>query len=95
MRVTVKRYSVRLIVIRLPEEIASRRQEQKKDKPIREGWNLYLTDLKEIQYFMEELVRFYEQRWQIEIQFRAIKQPTAMKKAMQWITNRNHLPALM
>lgn len=93
VRVTAKRHGVRLIAIRLPEEIANRRRQQKKDKRtknktspkkgtlIREGWNLYLTDLNEDQCSLEELVRFYEQRWQIEIQFRAIKQSTAMKKA--------------
>ena len=107
VQVTAKRHRVRLIAIRLPEEIANRRRQQKKDKRtknktspkkgtlIREGWNLYITDLKDDQCSVEELVRFYEQRWQIEIQFRAIKQSTAMKKAMQRITNRNHLQALM
>ena len=103
MRVTAKSHGVRLIAIRLPEEIANRRRQQKKEKRsknktspkkgtlIREGWNPYLINLNEDQCSLEELVRFYEQRWQIEIQFRAIKQSTVMKKGMQRITNRNHL----
>lgn len=107
VHVTAKRHRVRLVAVRLPEEIANRRRQQKKDNRarnktspkkgtlIREGWNLYLTNLKSEQCGREELVRFYEQRWQIEIQFRAIKQSTQMKKALGRITNRFHLQALM
>lgn len=107
VRVTAKRHRVRLVAIRLPEEIANRRRQQKKDKRfknktsprkrtlIREGWNLYLTNLTDIQCSPDELVRSYEQRWQIEIQFRALKQSTAMKRAMERITNRHHLQALL
>lgn len=105
--VTAKRHRVRLVAIRLPQEIANRRRQQKKDKRtknktspkkgtlIREGWNLYLTNLSVEQCSLEELVKFYEQRWQIEIQFRAIKQSTQMKKALGRITNRSHLQALV
>ena len=105
--VTAKRHRVRLVAIRLPEEIANRRRQQKKDKRaknrtspkkgtlIREGWNLYLTNLTIEQCPLEQLVQFYEQRWQIEIQFRAIKQSTQMKKALGRITHRFHLQALI
>lgn len=98
---------LRLVAIRLPEETANRRRQQKKEKRfknktsprkrtlIREGWNLYLTNLTETQCTADEVVRSYEQRWQIEIQFRALKQSTAMKKAMGRITNRNHLQPLL
>lgn len=107
VQVCAARHRTRLIAIRLPEEIANRRRQQKKEKRrknktsprkqtlIREGWNLYLTNLSELQCPPKELVRAYEQRWQIEIQFRALKQSTAMKKAMERITNRHHLRALL
>ena len=87
--------------------MANRRRQQKKDKRaknktspkkgtlIREGWNLYLTNLTVEECSSEELVEFYEQRWQIEIQFRAIKQSTQMKKALGRITNRIHLQSLV
>ena len=105
--VTAKKHQARLIAIRLPEEVANRRRQQKKDKRIknktsakkgtliREGWNLYISNLPAEQCPLEEVVKFYEQRWQIEIQFRAIKQSTQMKKAMARITNEHHLQALM
>lgn len=107
VEVTAKRHPVRLVAVRLPEEVANRRRQLKKDKRarnrtspkkgtlIREGWNLYLTNLTVDQCSLKELVEFYEQRWQIEIQFRAIKQSTQMKKALGRITNRFHLQALM
>lgn len=107
VRVTAGRHPARLVATRLPEEIANRRRQQKKEKRaknktsprrhtlVREGWNLYLTNLTEEQCSSEELVRSYEQRWQIEIQFRALKQSTAMKKAMGRITNRHHVRALL
>ena len=107
VRVTARQHRVRLVAIRLPEEVANRRRQQKKDKRaknktspkkgtlIREGWNLYLTNLTVEECPLEELVEFYEQRWQIEIQFRAIKQSTQMKKALGRITNRIHLQSLV
>ena len=107
VEVTAGRHRARLVAIRLPEEVANRRRQQKRDKRIknktsprkrtlvREGWNLYLTNLTETQCSPDKLVRSYEQRWQIEIQFRALKQSTAMKKAMTRITNRHHLRALL
>jgi hypothetical protein len=104
---TAKKHRARLIAIRLPEEIANERRRKKKDKRkrngtspkkgtlIREGWNLYVTNLDSTECSVEELVGFYEQRWQIEIQFRSIKQSTDMKRAMQRITNRHHLQSLV
>lgn len=104
---TAGKHQTRLIAVRLPEEIANRRRQQKKEKRkkngtsprkktlIREAWNIYLTSLTKDQFSPQQLVRIYEQRWQIEIQFRALKQSTSMKKSMERITNRNHLQALL
>lgn len=107
VEVTAGRHKTRLIAVRLPQEIADRRRQMKKDKRaknktspkkgtlVREGWNLYLTSLTKEECSLQELIRFYEQRWQIEIQFRAFKQSTQLKRALNRITNQYHLQTLI
>lgn len=105
--ITGQHHPARLIAVRLPREIASRRRRQKKEKRkknrtspnrktlVREGWNLYVTNLAADQHDSAEIVRLYRQRWQIEIRFRALKQSTQMRRALGRVSSEHHLRALL
>lgn len=104
---TKQKHRARLIAVRSSPEVASRRRQQRKDKRRRNGtqarkrslqredWDILVTNIPADQCGVDELMRLYRQRWEIEIHFRAWKQSLKMKKALNRITSRIHLHALL
>lgn len=103
-----KQFPARLIAIRCPEEVTSQRRAKAKahrkkmgSKPNRltlqrEGWTLYLTNLDQIEYPSEKIHQIYSQRWNIEIQFRALKSQTKIRDLLNRVTkNKTHLSILL
>lgn len=104
---TEQKHRARLIAIRSSPEIAARRKQQKKDKRRRNGtqpnkrslqredWDILVTNISEQKCAAKELVRLYRQRWEIEIYFRAWKQSLQMQRALNRVTSKVHLHALI
>lgn len=75
----------RLVAIRCSEEVTNQRRRKAKAHREkmksqanklslqREGWTLYLTNLPKEQYSAQQIHEIYTLRWNIEIQFRALK----------------------
>lgn len=107
VEVTGCRHKCRLIAIRVPEEVANQRRAKSKahrkkmgNQPSkqslqREGWSLYLTNLEPDDYSGEEIVQLYEQRWSIEIRFRALKGSTKIREVLARQANKTHLSILL
>jgi hypothetical protein len=104
---TEQKHRARLIAVRSKTEVASRRRQKKKDKRRRNGtqaskrslqredWDILITNIPEEKCGLDELVRLYRQRWEIEIHFRAWKQSLEMHRALNRITSHVHLHALI
>ncbi len=107
VEVSSKHYRCRLVAIRLPEEVANQRRAKShahrkkmgnKARPQslqREGWEIYLTNLKSEVLEAPELVRFYKQRWGIEIKFRALKGSAHIRELLSCRANKTHLLILI
>ncbi len=61
----------------------------------REGWDILIRKIPEEKCGLDELVRLYRQRWEIETHFRAWKQSLEMRRALNRITSHVHLHALI
>lgn len=107
VEVTGSRHKCRLIAIRVSEDIANQRRAKSKahrkkmgSQPSkvslqREGWSLYLTNLKPTHYDGIEIIKLYEQRWGIEIRFRALKGSTRIREMLTRQANKTHLSILL
>ncbi len=85
-----QRYSVRVIACKLPPEqagLARKRAEkraQKKGRPVSldsltmAGWVLLITTLEPTDWSIEDILRLYRVRWQIELLFKRMKQMLKM-----------------
>jgi hypothetical protein len=61
----------------------------------RDGWHLMVTNVKSEIQSVEELCEIYRQRWQIEIVFRAWKQSSNLRSALNRVSSEQHLKGLM
>ena len=105
--VTKKRHKCRLIAVRLPEEVANLRRakakkhrkkmgsQPRKESLLRAGWSLYLTNLDVDEVESLDIVKIYEQRWAIEIQFRALKGSSKIRNLLNCRANKTHLHILL
>lgn len=107
VEVSVKKYKCRLIAIRVPEEVANQRRARstahrkkmgstpRKQSLIRESWTLYLTNLEPESFTPSVIDEVYQQRWAIEIRFRALKGSTHIRELLGRQTNKTHLTILL
>lgn len=107
VRITAEGHTCRLVAVRCSKETVDRRRAKRKEKgdakrrkrrsngDLREQWSLYITNIPEEQLSTHEVISFYEQRWAIEITFRALKGASNMQKAMRSPTNKNHLQLIL
>jgi len=104
---TSKGHRVRLVAVRVSEQEAQKRRRERNTKArekgktisqksrIRDGWHLMVTSIEKEVQSVEELCELYRQRWQIEIVFRAWKQSSNLKKALNRVSSVQHLKGLM
>ena len=97
----------RLVAVRVsPQEAQKRRRKRNaaakekgkkvsKKSRIRDEWHLMVTNVQKDIQSVEELCEIYRQRWQIEIVFRAWKQSSNLKKALNRVSSVQHLQGLM
>jgi hypothetical protein len=103
-----KKHSVRVIAIRCNEETTNQRRAKAKEhrkkmgsQPNkltleREGWTIYITNLTEEHYSAEQIHKIYSIRWNIEIQFRALKSHAHIRELLNRVCkNKHHLNILM
>jgi hypothetical protein len=107
VEVTASRHKCRLIAIRVPEEVANQRRakskaqrkrmgnQASKQSLQREGWSLYLTNFEPEAFEGIEIAKLYEQRWGIEIRFRALKGSTHIRKMLSRQINKIHMEILL
>ncbi len=107
VEVTGSRYKCRLIAIRVPEEITNQRRakskahrkrmgsQASKQSLQREGWSLYLTNLESEDFEGMEIAKLYEQRWGIEIRFRALKGSAHIREMLSRQANETHMEILL
>ena len=100
-------HQTRLVAVRVSPQEAQKRRRQRnaaakakgkkvtKKSRIRDGWHLMVTNVQEEVQSAEELSDVYRQRWQIEIVFRAWKQSSNLKKALNRVSSEQHLKGLM
>lgn len=106
-RIGKERHPVRLVAVRVPEQIAARRREARRKKSTRQGyepskraaradgWTIHVTNIGSGMMDAAGVASAYRLRWEIEIKFRAWKQSTGMAKALARISNEHHLRALV
>ena len=107
VEVTGSRHKCRLIAIRVPEEVANQRRakskahrrkmgtQASKQSLQREGWSLYLTNLEQEDFDGMEIAKLYEQRWGIEIRFRALKGSAHIREMLSRQANKTHMEILL
>lgn len=100
-------HKARLIAVRVDDEVCAERRRRRRAKSKKQGhtprkksllrdeWSIYVTNIPLPLLSAESIVRLYATRWSIEIQFRSWKQSTKMGAALNRITNRHHLEALI
>lgn len=101
------RHKVRLIALRVTHEVCAMRRRQRRAKSKKQGhtpqkksllrdhWSIYVTNIPKDKLDATAAVRLYSTRWSVEIQFRAWKQSTKVEAALNRITNRYHLEAIL
>jgi len=62
---------------------------------MRDGWSILVTNLTKDQISPQILHRLYSLRWNIEIQFRGLKQSCRFEKSFNHKSNHNHMEALI
>ena len=102
-----KRTRCRLVATRLsPEQAEKNRRERRRSSRrrgstaskiglLRDGWRILVTNLTKIEASHELLESIYNLRWNIEIQFRALKQSCRIEKALGHRAGRCQLEALV
>lgn len=101
-------FKTRLVAIRCPEEVtAKRRAKAKKHRAKmknkrtmysieREGWSIYVTNLNSEKFSAHPIHEIYAQRWGIEIQFRALKSQTNLRRLLnKRVKHKVHLDILL
>ena len=101
------RHKCRLVATRLSEEQTekNRRERHRNSKRhgykakekglIRDQWSLLLTNLTKSEASSKLLYQLYNLRWNIEIQFRGLKQSSHIQKSLNRKTSYNHNEALV
>ena len=105
--ISSKGHRARLVAVRVSKQEAQKRRRERNAQAkakgktvsqksrIRDGWHLMVTNVeKEIQS-VDELCEIYRQRWQIEIVFRAWKQSSNLRSALNRVSSEQHLKGLM
>jgi len=100
-------HRARLVAVKVSEQEAQKRRRKRnaeakskgkavsKKARLRDGWHLMVTSVEKDQQSVAELCELYRQRWQIEIVFRAWKQSSNLKKALNRVSSEQHLKGLM
>lgn len=100
-------HSVRLVAIRAEKQVAEKRRRKritaakKNGKTptakslLRDGWHIMVTNVDKDKMDIEDLVKLYSLRWQIEITFRAWKQSGELMKALNRKSKPAHLRTLI
>jgi hypothetical protein len=107
VRLGAAQHQARLIAVRVEDDVCAKRRRQRRAKSKKQGhtprkkslfrdqWSIYVTNLRMEQMPARAVVQLYKVRWAVEIQFRAWKQSTKVQAALNRITNKHHLEALM
>ena len=107
VQISDQKHNCRLVAVRCSQEVVGRRRVKRKKKgdakrrkrnangDLREQWSLYITNIPKERLSSQEVISFYEQRWAVEIAFRALKGSSNMQKAMKSPTNKNHLQLIL
>lgn len=102
-----KGHKARIIAIRVEDALCAQRRRRRRAKSKKQGhaprkesilrdeWSIYVTNIPQELLSSEAIVQLYAARWSIEIQFRSWKQATKVEAALNRITNRHHLDALL
>ena len=102
-----KQKRCRLVAVRADQNVVEQKHRKRKadaqkkgkkpsqDSLTRDGWHLILTSLSKEQASVEEIGHLYTCRWSIELQFRGLKDALNLKKALNRITNKYHIEALV
>ena len=102
-----KGFSVRLVAIRAEKHVAEKRRRDRikaakkngktpsKKSLYRDGWHIMVTNVDKDKMDVEDLVKLYSLRWQIEITFRAWKQSGELMKALNRKSKPSHLRTLI
>lgn len=100
-------FSVRLVAIRAEKHVAEKRRRDRikaakkngktpsKKSLYRDGWHIMVTNVEKDKMDVEDLVKLYSLRWQIEITFRAWKQSGELMKALNRKSKPSHLRTLI
>ena len=106
-RWSLKAHRARLVAVRVSEQEAQKCRRKRnaeakakgktvsKKARLRDGWHLMVTNVEKDQQSVKELCELYRQRWQIEIVFRAWKQSSNLKEALNRVSSEQHLKGLM
>lgn len=97
----------RLIAFRLSDVEANKnrrhRKSRAKDEPrnsskqglMRDGWLIFITNIKKTELTAQEIATLYKIRWAIEIEFRALKQSCNFHRAFGKKSNKYHQESLL
>lgn len=103
-----KRLPCRLVMIRVPKEVANERRRRIRATAKRKGrpeptkaylslqnWSLYITNLSEEQAGNTQLFELYQLRWRVENIFKLCKSQTRLQKIARHKTNCHHAHMLV
>lgn len=97
----------RLIAFRLSEVQANKNRRYRKGRAkderrnsskqglMRDGWLIFITNIKKTVLSAQEIAMLYRIRWAIEIEFRALKQSCNFHRAFGKISNKYHQESLL
>lgn len=82
----------RVIVVKLPQEVADRRRQKAREQARRKGrtlsprhlellgWNIYITNVPEAMLSLRQVLVMYSVRWQVELIFKVWKSQAALDR---------------
>ena len=100
-------HRARLVAVRVDDKVCAKRRRQRRAKSKKQGhtprkqslfrdkWSIFVTNVAANQLTATSIAQLYGVRWSVEIEFRAWKQSTKVQAALNRITNRYHLEALV
>lgn len=97
-------YECRLVAVRADKHIIKQRSEKRKRHyteahqkvgAIRDRWHILITNIEPEISTIDDLIKVYRMRWDIEIQFRAWKQSLGLKDAFNRSSSPHHIYALI
>ena len=62
---------------------------------MRDGWLIFITNIKKTELTAQEIAMLYKIRWAIEIEFRALKQSCNFHRAFGKMSNKYHQESLL